>query len=48
MADLDPAGLATVGYGHLCDDSSCSDVPYPIPLSKADGRKLLRSDMSVS
>lgn len=47
MIDNDPSGYPTVGYGHLCDDSSCSDVPYPIPLSEADGRSLLQSDMAV-
>lgn len=45
--DLDPVGLPTVGYGHLCSDSSCSDVPYPIPLSEANGRLLLSSDLAV-
>ncbi|CAG9996592.1 unnamed protein product [Clonostachys byssicola] len=42
----DPAGYPTVGYGHLCSDSKCSDVPYPIPLSQANGRKLLQSDLA--
>ncbi|ROT36481.1 lysozyme [Sodiomyces alkalinus F11] len=42
---LDPVGLPTVGYGHLCRDSRCSDVPYPIPLSVANGERLLRSDL---
>ena len=46
-ADIDPTGNPTVGYGHLCADSSCSDVPYAIPLSEADGESLLRSDMAV-
>ncbi|KAG9253939.1 lysozyme [Emericellopsis atlantica] len=45
---LDPSGYPTVGYGHLCADSSCSDVPYSIPLSEADGRSLLRSDVAVA
>ncbi|KAI9897118.1 hypothetical protein N3K66_008140 [Trichothecium roseum] len=45
---LDPAGLPTVGYGHLCSNSRCSDVPYPIPLSVANGRKLLASDLAVA
>ena len=44
----DPSGNPTVGYGHLCSDSSCSDVPYSIPLSEADGRSLLASDLAVS
>jgi lysozyme len=44
---LDPTGNPTVGYGHLCRDRSCSDVPYPIPLSVANGRALLQSDVAV-
>ncbi|KAI9147557.1 Endolysin [Paramyrothecium foliicola] len=47
-ADLDPTGNPTVGYGHLCRDRSCSDVPYPIPLSIANGRALLQSDVAVA
>lgn len=44
---IDPVGLPTVGYGHLCSDSSCSDVPYDIPLSEGDGERLLRDDITV-
>ncbi|KAF2097706.1 lysozyme [Rhizodiscina lignyota] len=44
----DPTGNPTIGYGHLCSDSSCSDVPYPIPLSDADGQALLQSDLAVA
>jgi lysozyme len=44
----DPSGFPTIGYGHLCSNSACSDVPYPIPLSDADGQKLLQSDLAVS
>ncbi|KAG7125477.1 Endolysin like protein [Verticillium longisporum] len=43
---IDPVGLLTVGYGHLCADSSCSDVRYPIPLSRANGEQLLRDDIA--
>ncbi|KAG7147801.1 hypothetical protein HYQ46_003352 [Verticillium longisporum] len=43
---IDPVGLPTVGYGHLCADSSCSDVRYPIPLSRANGEQLLRDDIA--
>ncbi|KAL2751862.1 glycoside hydrolase family 24 protein [Sodiomyces alcalophilus JCM 7366] len=43
---VDPAGYPTVGYGHLCSDSSCSDVSYSIPLSEADGENLLRDDIT--
>lgn len=46
--DPDPDGNPTVGYGHLCANPQCSDVPYPIPLSEADGEKLLRDDITVS
>src|SRR5688500_18197532 len=45
--DDDLTGNPTVGYGHLCSDSSCSDVSYSIPLSEADGRRLLQSDIAV-
>ncbi|AEO71812.1 glycoside hydrolase family 24 protein [Thermothielavioides terrestris NRRL 8126] len=41
----DATGHPTVGYGHLCSNSKCSDVPYHIPLSQADGKKLLADDM---
>lgn len=44
---LDPDGNPTIGYGHLCSDRSCSGLGYPIPLSKADGDKLLQSDLRV-
>jgi hypothetical protein len=46
-SDTDAAGYPTVGYGHLCKDSKCSDVKYKIPLSKDDGKKLLADDMKV-
>ncbi|KAH7146981.1 lysozyme-like domain-containing protein [Dactylonectria estremocensis] len=42
----DAAGYPTVGYGHLCKNSKCTDVKYPIPLSKANGKKLLADDMA--
>lgn len=48
LLDDDPDGHPTVGWGHLCDDPSCSDVGYPIPLSEADGQKLLLEDLAVS
>jgi GH24 family phage-related lysozyme (muramidase) len=43
---IDPTGNPTVGYGHLCQKAGCSEVPYPIPLSVANGKKLLASDMA--
>ncbi|KAI0137337.1 lysozyme [Xylariales sp. AK1849] len=44
----DAGGHPTIGYGHLCKKSDCSEIPYPIPLSKADGRKLLQSDTDTA
>ncbi|ENH69292.1 Lysozyme [Fusarium oxysporum f. sp. cubense race 1] len=41
----DPTGNPTVGYGHLCDAPQCSEVKYPVPLSVANGKKLLADDM---
>jgi lysozyme len=41
----DPAGHPTVGYGHLCTKAKCAEVKYKIPLSTADGKKLLADDM---
>ncbi|KAI0163947.1 lysozyme [Xylariaceae sp. FL1272] len=41
----DPTGNPTVGYGHLCQESGCSEIPYSIPLSEADGKKLLADDV---
>ncbi|KAF5012846.1 hypothetical protein FDECE_1136 [Fusarium decemcellulare] len=42
----DPTGNPTVGYGHLCKNSKCTDVKYSIPLSQANGKKLLADDMA--
>ncbi|KAM7190788.1 Lysozyme-like domain containing protein [Naviculisporaceae sp. PSN 640] len=44
----DPDGNPTVGYGHLCANPQCSDVPYPIPLFEADGERLLRDDITTA
>ncbi|KAF5600608.1 Lysozyme [Fusarium pseudoanthophilum] len=41
----DPTGNPTLGYGHLCDAPQCGEVKYPIPLSIANGKKLLADDM---
>ncbi|KAI0809560.1 lysozyme-like domain-containing protein [Xylaria sp. FL0064] len=41
----DPTGNPTIGYGHLCQQSGCSEIPYAIPLSEADGKKLLADDV---
>jgi hypothetical protein len=43
----DPIGLPTVGYGHLCQTSGCSEVPYSFPLSQSTASQLLSSDLRV-
>jgi hypothetical protein len=43
----DPIGLPTVGYGHLCQTSGCSEVPYSFPLSQTTASQLLASDLRV-
>jgi lysozyme len=38
----DGTGRITVGYGHMCTSSTCSEVPYPTnPLSEVDGHVLV-------
>lgn len=44
----DATGHPTIGYGHLCQQSGCAEVPFPKPLSEADGKKLLAQDLGVS
>lgn len=46
--DTDATGHPTIGYGHLCKNKGCSDVPYPKPLSEANGKKLLGRDLAVA
>jgi GH24 family phage-related lysozyme (muramidase) len=46
-SDTDATGHPTVGYGHLCTQSKCAEVKYKIPLSQADGKKLLADDIKV-
>ncbi|KAL2004751.1 hypothetical protein VTN00DRAFT_3279 [Thermoascus crustaceus] len=41
----DGAGNPTIGYGHLCVDWECSDVPFPKPLSEPDASNLLAGDL---
>ncbi|KAF2112309.1 family 24 glycoside hydrolase [Lophiotrema nucula] len=41
----DPIGLPTVGYGHLCQTSGCSEVPYAFPLTTTTASQLLASDL---
>src|ERR1700748_845920 len=43
----DPIGLPTVGYGHLCQTTDCSEVPYSFPLTEATASELLASDLEV-
>lgn len=43
----DPIGLPTVGYGHLCQTSGCSEVPYSFPLTTSTASQLLNSDLKV-
>ena len=43
----DPIGLPTVGYGHLCKKTGCSEVPYPFPLTEAQAVALLQTDLKV-
>lgn len=40
----DPIGLPTVGYGHLCQTTSCSEAG-PFPLTVAAATELLRKDV---
>ncbi|KAF2280783.1 lysozyme [Westerdykella ornata] len=41
----DPIGLPTVGYGHLCQTTGCSEVPYSFPLTESTATQLLMSDL---
>ncbi|EAU80871.2 lysozyme [Coprinopsis cinerea okayama7 len=41
----DPIGLPTVGYGHLCQRTGCTEVPYSFPLTQAQAHALLISDL---
>ncbi|KAJ3558852.1 hypothetical protein NP233_g11412 [Leucocoprinus birnbaumii] len=43
----DPVGLPTVGYGHLCQTSGCSEVPYSFPLTTTTASALLNSDLKT-
>jgi GH24 family phage-related lysozyme (muramidase) len=40
----DPIGLPTVGYGHLCKTTSCSEAG-PFPLTESTATTLLNSDL---
>jgi len=41
----DPTGNPTVGYGHLCQNSGCSEVPFSFPLTEAQATTLLTTDL---
>ncbi|KAF2162286.1 glycoside hydrolase family 24 protein, partial [Zasmidium cellare ATCC 36951] len=41
----DVAGYPTVGYGHLCSTSDCSELPYSYPMTQAEGEELLADDV---
>ena len=43
----DPIGLPTVGYGHLCKNKGCSEVPFRFPLTEANAATLLRRDLTT-
>ncbi|EAU80873.1 lysozyme [Coprinopsis cinerea okayama7 len=43
----DPIGLPTVGYGHLCKNKGCSEVPYSFPLTEAQATSLLMTDLKT-
>lgn len=43
----DGFGNPTIGFGHLCADPACSDVPFPKPLSDDSATKLLAGDLAV-
>jgi lysozyme len=43
----DGYGNPTIGYGHLCPDWSCSDVPFSQPLTEETALELLAGDLVV-
>ncbi|KAJ8464058.1 hypothetical protein ONZ45_g17367 [Pleurotus djamor] len=43
----DPIGLPTVGYGHLCQTTSCSEAG-PFPLTESRATTLLLADSRVA
>lgn len=44
----DVAGYPTVGYGHLCSTSGCTELGYSYPISTTQGEQLLARDVRVS
>ncbi|KAL0956662.1 hypothetical protein HGRIS_002794 [Hohenbuehelia grisea] len=43
----DPIGLPTVGYGHLCQTSSCSDAGFAFPMTEAQATTLMLRDSTT-
>lgn len=43
----DGFGNPTIGYGHLCSDSSCFEVTYPQPLTEDTASQLLAGNLVV-
>lgn len=43
----DQQGAPTVGIGHKCVQSGCSEVSYSIPLSNGDMNSLLQQDLAT-
>ncbi|KAF9466006.1 lysozyme [Collybia nuda] len=43
----DPIGLPTVGYGHLCKQTNCAEVPYSFPMTQAQAAALLQTDIKT-
>lgn len=44
----DGYGNPTIGYGHLCSDSTCSEVTFSKPLTEDTASQLLAKDLVVS
>lgn len=44
---LDPVGLETVGYGHLCKRPGCTEVPFQFPMTEAQASTLAQSCISA-
>ncbi|KAL0956663.1 hypothetical protein HGRIS_002795 [Hohenbuehelia grisea] len=43
----DPIGLPTVGYGHLCQTKSCSEVGFAFPLTQAQATTIMLRDSTT-
>ncbi|KAF9465997.1 glycoside hydrolase family 24 protein [Collybia nuda] len=43
----DPIGLPTVGYGHLCQQANCAEVPFSFPMTEAQAATLLQTDLKT-